>query len=137
MKATDTYVQNAGGGTAGRNKYESANNMTDIGDKIREYIANLASAAADGTAQEQAVNTMSKTNQFNAMAAQIKALTNTAVKLMASKENIDPNAGKGGEKKRDRESQCPQATKLRNMGAYCHYHGFHPVGADHNSTTCS
>ena len=73
VKAANTYVQNAGGGTAGRNKYESANNMEDIGYKIHEYIANLASAAADGATQEHAANTMSKTNQFDAMAAQIKA----------------------------------------------------------------
>jgi len=137
VKATNTYVQNAGGGTAGRNKYESANNMADIGDGIREYITNLASTAADGATQEQAANTMSKTNQFDAMAAQIKALTDTVAKLVASKENIDVNADGGGEKKRDRKSRHPQATKLRNMGAYCHSHGFHPVGADHNSTTCS
>ena len=138
VKATDTYAQNAGGGTAGRNKYESANNMADIGDEIREYIANLASAAADGAAKEQAANTMGKTNQFDAMAAQIKALTDTVAKLV-SKENKNPNVGGGGEKTgdRDRESRRPQATKLRNMGAYCHSHGFHPVGADHNSGTCS
>ena len=104
VKVTDTYVQNAGGGTAGHNKYESANNMADIGNKIREYIVNLASASADGAAQEQAANTMGKTNQFDTMAAQIKALTDTVTKFVASKENIDPNAGGGGEKKKDRES---------------------------------
>jgi len=27
-------------------------------------------------------------------------------------------------------------TKLRNMGAYCHTHGFHPVGVDHDSANC-
>ena len=136
VKATDTYTQNAGGGTTGRNKYESANNMADIGDEIREYIANLASASA-GAAQEQAANTMGTTNQFDAMAAQIKALTEAVAKLTDTKENKDPNAGGGGEKKGGRMSRCPQETKLRNMGAYCHSHGFHPVGADHNSTTCS
>ena len=26
--------------------------------------------------------------------------------------------------------------KLRNMGAYCYSHGFHLVGADHNSANC-
>ena len=52
MKVTGTYAQNTGGGTAGRNKYESANNMAYIGDEIHEYIANLASAAANGAAQE-------------------------------------------------------------------------------------
>jgi hypothetical protein len=29
VKATDTYKQNAGGGTAGRNKYKSANQLVD------------------------------------------------------------------------------------------------------------
>ena len=68
------------GGTTERNKYESANHMADIGNKIREYIVNLASASA-GATQEQAANTMGKTNQFNTMAAQIKALTNAVAKL--------------------------------------------------------
>ena len=71
------------------------------------------------------------------MEAQIKALTDAVVKLATTKENIDPNVGGGGGKKGDRESRCPEATKLRNMGAYCHSHGFHPIGADHNSETCS
>ena len=31
----------------------------------------------------------------------------------------------------------PQMKKLRNMGAYCHSHGFHPAGEDHTSATCS
>jgi hypothetical protein len=38
VKATDTYKQNAGGGTTGPNRYESANQMVDYGNKIREYI---------------------------------------------------------------------------------------------------
>ncbi len=38
VKATNSYEQNAGGGMAGRNHYESANQMADVGDKIREYI---------------------------------------------------------------------------------------------------
>ena len=137
VKATDTDAQNAGGGTAGRNKYESANNMADIGDEIREYIANLASASVGGAVQEQAANAMGKTNQLDAMEAQIKALTDAVAKLVTAKENIEPNAGGGSGKKGERESRRPQATKLRNMGAYCHSHGFHPVGADHNSATCS
>ncbi len=35
FKATDTYEQNAGGGTARRNCYEFANQMANLGDKIR------------------------------------------------------------------------------------------------------
>ncbi len=135
MKASDTYAQNAGGGTAGRNKYELAN-MMDVGNKIRKYIANLALTSA-GAAQEQVANTMGKTNQLNAMATQNEALTNAIAKLVAVKENKDPNAGGGGGKNGDRESRCPHMTKLWNMGAYCHSHGFHPVGANHDSVNCS
>ena len=113
--------------------------MADIGDKIQEYIVNLTSASASGATQEQAANTMGKMNQLDAMEAQIKALTNPVAKLATAKENIDPNAGGGGGKKGDCKSRRPQATKLRNMGAYCHSHshGFHLVGADHNSVMCS
>ncbi len=39
VKVTDTYEQNAGGGTAGRNKYKPANQLADYGNEIREYIA--------------------------------------------------------------------------------------------------
>ena len=92
-----------GGGTTERNKYESANHMADIGNEIREYIVNLASASA-GATQEQAANTMGKTNQFNAMAAQIKALTNAVAKLADAKEDKDPNASGGGGKNGDRKS---------------------------------
>ena len=38
----DTYLQNSSSGTAGCNKYKSANNMANIGDAI--YIAKMASA---------------------------------------------------------------------------------------------
>jgi hypothetical protein len=45
-EATDTYEQNAGGRTTGRNRYGSANQTADYGDEIREYIQQLASAGA-------------------------------------------------------------------------------------------
>jgi hypothetical protein len=135
VKATDTYTQNAGRGTAGRNKYESANHMADIGDEIREYIANLANASAVA-AQEQAANTMDKTSQFDAMAAQIKALTDAVAKLAAASENKVPNAVGTEGKKGHHDNRRPQQTPLRNMGAYCSSHGFHPVGVNHNSATC-
>jgi hypothetical protein len=136
VKATDTYTQNAGRGTAGRNKYESANHMADIGDEIREYIANLANASAVA-AQEQAANTMDKTSQFDAMAAQIKALTDAVAKLAAASENKVPNAVGTEGKKGYHENRHTQHTAIRNMGAYCSSHGFHPVGVNHNSATCN
>ncbi len=69
------------------------------------------------------------------MAAQIKALTNAVAQLAVTKENTNQNAGKGyggG----DRESQCQQMKKVRNMGCYRHSHGFHPIGANHDSMLC-
>ena len=39
VKVTDTYEMNAGGGTTGRNKYESANQLANYGNEIWEYIA--------------------------------------------------------------------------------------------------
>jgi hypothetical protein len=89
VKATDTYKLNAGGGTAGRNKYEAANQLADYGKKIREYIAKIASASAS------AANANATMNQFKVMAAQIKALTNAAAQIAATKENANPNAGGG------------------------------------------
>jgi hypothetical protein len=69
------------------------------------------------------------------MAAQIKALTAAVTQLVATKENSNPNAtrGNGGS---DPESRQLQMNKLWNMGGYCSSHGFHPVGAGHNSKTC-
>ena len=46
VRATDIYTQNAGAGTARRNKFKSANHMADFGNNICEYIANLASTSA-------------------------------------------------------------------------------------------
>ncbi len=69
------------------------------------------------------------------MAAQIKALTAAVTQFGATKENSNPNAtrGNGGG---DREIRRLHVNKLRNMGGYCSSHGFHPVGAGHNSKTC-
>jgi hypothetical protein len=45
-------------------------------------------------------------------------------------ENINPNSG-AIEGRQGRPFK-----KLRNMGAYCSLHGFHPVGIKHDSVTC-
>ena len=45
VKAHDTYLQNSSSGATGRNKYESTNNMADIGDEIKDYIAKIASSS--------------------------------------------------------------------------------------------
>ena len=134
VKATDTYKQNAGGGTTGRNRYESANQMVDYGNKIREYIQQLASAGA-ASATDATTNVQTKDN-LSRMEAEIKKLTVTIAAMavkMTNNENKDPSArGATG----DHQSRRPQMKKLNNMGAYCHSHGFHPVGADHDSVNC-
>jgi hypothetical protein len=129
VKATDTYKQNARGGTARRNKYKSANQLADYGDKIREYITKIASASAS------TANANATTNQFKAMAVQIKALTNAVTQLAATEENANPNAG-GGYGGGNCKSRHQQIKKVWNMGCYCHSHGFHPIGANHDSMTC-
>jgi hypothetical protein len=86
------------------------------------------------SASSQAANADATTKQVAEMAAQIKALTEAFTQLAATKENANPNATKGNGGG-DRESQRPQKKK-RNMGEYCSSHGFHPVGAGHNSKTC-
>ena len=96
VKATDTYEQNAGGGTAGRNRYESANHMADYGDEIREYIQQLASAGA-ASATDAAANIQTK-DKLSTMEAEIKKLTATIAAMamkLTNNENRDPNAGGG------------------------------------------
>jgi hypothetical protein len=74
VKATNTYKQNAGGGTPGQNKYKSANQLAYCGNKIHNYIlAQIASAAAANN--DHAANTQAKDTQFEAVLVQIKALT--------------------------------------------------------------
>ncbi len=75
VKATDTYEQNAGGDTACRNRYESANQMADYGNEIREYIQQLTSAGA-ASATDAAANVQTKEN-MSTMEAEIKKLTTT------------------------------------------------------------
>ena len=88
IKATDTYLQNVGRNTSSRNRYESASNIADAGDEIREYIARIATTAQGNN----------HASQFNAMAAQIKVLTEAVEKLSAgarsSNENVNPNTAR-------------------------------------------
>jgi hypothetical protein len=142
VKATDTYEKNAGGGTAGRNKFKSANQLADCGNEIRNYIAQIVSAVTANN--NHAANIQLKDTQFNAMLAQIKALTKTVAKLTANKgnENVNPNTNNGnkGNSKRQHpqgQPQPQQLTKLRNMDGYFHSHRFHPVGANHDSKHCN
>ncbi len=89
VNATDTCEQNAGGGTAGRNRYESANQMADHGDEIHEYIQQLASASAANNAADSAANVQT-TNKLTTMEEEIKKLTAT-IASMANKLNNNHN----------------------------------------------
>ncbi len=93
--ATSTYTQNTGGGTVGQNKYESPNQLADCGDEIRNYIAQIAGAAAANN--DHAANTQGKDSRLNVMSAQIKALTEAVAKLKAIKgnKNVNPNTNNG------------------------------------------
>jgi hypothetical protein len=135
LKATKTYKQNAGGRTTGRNRYDSANQMADYGNKIREYIQQLASTGV-AKATDTAANIQPK-EKLTLMEAEIKILT-TTIALMTSKingKNINPNNEEHGSSKQN--SRRPQRKTLGNMRAYCSLHGFHSVGLNHNSTTCN
>ena len=57
--------------------------------------------------------------------------------MMTNNKNHNPNSNTKGDGSKDHKSRCPQMKKLRNMGANCHSHSFHPVSANHNSTACS
>ncbi len=101
----ESYTQNSGEhGTKG---YESANQIADVGDKIRKYIQEIASAsvASNEKAAEFAANvseeSKAKDAQFQAMTAQIQALTNTVATLStqiaaAAKVNGGGSSSSGG-----------------------------------------
>jgi hypothetical protein len=69
------------------------------------------------------------------MEDEIKKLTAAIAQLTANatknNENANPNTATGSN-----ATQRLQIKNTRNMGAYCHSHGFHPVGDDHTSVTC-
>ncbi len=70
VKANNTYEQNAGSGTTGRNRYDSTNQMADYGNEIRKYIQQLASASA-AKATNTAANIQTK-EKLTSMEAEIK-----------------------------------------------------------------
>jgi hypothetical protein len=66
----------------------------------------------------------------------LTAMIATMASKMTINENRDPNSGANRGGSSIRVSRRPQMKKIRNMGFYCSLHGFHPVGANHNSATC-
>ena len=111
--------------------------MADIGDKIKDYIAKIASSSVinDDVVANMREADKEKDAEMAEMSAQIKQLTAAAAKLASrgqqNMEKNDPNKNRGR-----RGGIVEQMTKPRNMGGYCSTHSFHPVGATHNSATC-
>ncbi len=73
------------------------------------------------------------------MEGEIKKLTATIAAMatkMTNNENRDPNSGTSGGGSSNHVSRQPQIKKIRNMGTYCSFHGFNPVGTNHDSVTC-
>jgi hypothetical protein len=66
---------------AGRNRYKSANQLAEYGNKIREYIQQLASAGAANTT-DNAVNMQMK-EKLTTMEGKIKKLTATIAAMAA------------------------------------------------------
>ncbi len=140
VKATNTYEQNVGGDDAKHNKYESANQMADYGNKICKYIQKLASASAAATNSAANVQTKDKLSVMENKIKKLHAIIEKMATKINNKENQHSNSGgsnSGQDGGKFGDARRPQMTKLRNMGGYCHSHGFHPIGADHDSTTCS
>jgi hypothetical protein len=136
VKDFETHMQNSGG-TLSKQGYKSANMAADVGNKLRRYIQEIASAAAAG--KESAANiskqTKTKDAHIRAMTAQIKTLTDAIAALtksLANKENAPPNTGNANSGTTNRTFNW-----MCNMGAYCWLHSHHPVGAKHTSCACT
>ncbi len=153
----ETYTQNSGGDSSKRG-YESANQMADVGNEIRKYIQEIASAsvASNEKMAEWAANiskeSKAKDAQLQAMMAQIQALTNTIATLStaiaaAAKENgggggsggssVGGSGGGSGGSNNGGGGGKRMFKFTHKMGAYCSMHGHHPVGANHTSAACT
>ena len=126
--------------------------MADVGNKIRKYIQDIASATAANKEQtsELAANVHKseqiKDAQIAAMTTQIKMLADAMAVLTKSIESKETNGGGGGGSGGGNGGGCsgggsdPGNHIFRfpwNMGKYCWSYGHHPVGAKHDSHTCT
>jgi hypothetical protein len=131
VKATNVYKQNSGSNSAQCNKYKSANQMANYGNKLQELIQQIANNSANNglTVNTQATNKIASTE------AEIKKLM-AAIPHIANKsnngKNVNPNTSNGNHNNRH-----PQNKKPRNMGGYCHSCGYHFISANHTSVNCS
>ncbi len=110
VKVTDTYEQNVRGGTAKHNKYESANQMVDYGNKIREYIQKLASASAAATDSTANVQTKDKLLMLEDEIKKLHAtIEKMAVKINNKENHANGGGGNGGgDGGKFSDSKCPQ-----------------------------
>ncbi len=127
VKDFETYTQNSGGGAA-KTGYKSANQMAKVGNEIRKYIQEIASATVTDKERttELAANISDtakvKDAQIDSITAQIKLLTNTIVllsKLLANKENNGSNGSRGGGSGSNGLGGGRTFKYTRNMVNYC------------------
>jgi hypothetical protein len=91
--------------------------------------------------EEQAANIRGSTKaSSNAMAAQIKVMSDQIAQLTKTMANSTNGRGGGGggggsggglRERGQAQRDVVQYTKLRSMGCYCSSHGFHPAGENH------
>jgi hypothetical protein len=137
----EVYAQNSGG-TAGKHNFESANQAAeaDAGDELQKYISGIAQAAV--TQEEQANNIRDSSKATSdAMALQLKTMSEQIAQLTKKLDNKENNGGgggggSGGLRDRSRGRVAIQYKKPRSMGCYCFSHGFHPAGENHTSANC-
>jgi hypothetical protein len=125
VKDNEVYAQNSCG-TADKQNFESANQAAeaDAGDKLRKYIAGIAQAAV--TQEEQANNIRDSAKATSdAMAAQLKAMSEQIAQLAKKLDNKENNGGGGGGggggsggglRDRSRGRVAVQYEKPRSMG---------------------
>jgi hypothetical protein len=103
--------------------------VVDVGGKLHEYIQQIARAGA--TCSMESANNIQNNDKLAMMEAEIKKMTTTMAAMatiIGKKENRNPNCNAKLDGSKDQESPRPQTKKLRNIGDYCHSHGFCPVG---------
>jgi hypothetical protein len=141
---------------------EQEEKLADMGDQIRDYIQQITQAKENipPTTKENAnknTDTPSTGNtvmdEMNKRMAKLENMisnmcnnnNNNGNRNGGGKNNSNRNNGNNGNNnnngnEKETEKFIPYRdrpyTKTRNMGGYCHTHGFHPVGENHTSENC-
>jgi len=103
---------------------------------LRKYIAGIAQAAVTQEEQTNNIRDSSKATS-DAMASQLKTMSEQIAQLTKKLDNKENNGGGGGGlRDRSRGRVAVQYEKPRSMGCYCFSHGFHPAGENHTSANC-